>query len=220
MDNTYQNIEITGKAQRSIADQTASQATAYAAVPVLQKKSPEEELQLKSVAQLAAPEEELQMKSAVQMAKPEEEELQMKSAVQLAKPDEEELQMKSAVQLKSRGEDPLMQKKETPPAAANKTGMPDQLKTGVEQLSGIALDDVKVHYNSSQPAQLNALAYAQGTDIHVGPGQEKYLPHEAWHIVQQKQGRVQPTIQAKDVAINDDAGLEHEADVMGAKAIQ
>lgn len=102
----------------------------------------------------------------------------------------------------------------------NKTGLPDNLKSGVENLSGYSLNDVKVHYNSSQPAQLHALAYAQGSDIHVAPGQEKHLPHEAWHVVQQKQGRVQPTIQMKQgVPVNDDAGLEHEADVMGAKAV-
>jgi hypothetical protein len=104
---------------------------------------------------------------------------------------------------------------------ANNTGLPENLKSGVEQLSGFAMDDVKVHYNSSQPAQLNALAYAQGTDIHVAPGQEKHLPHEAWHVAQQKQGRVQPTMQMKQgVAVNDDPGLENEADVMGAKAVQ
>jgi hypothetical protein len=83
------------------------------------------------------------------------------------------------------------------------------------------MDDVKVHYNSPKPAQLNAHAYAQGTDIHVASGQEKHLPHEAWHVVQQKQGRVQPTVQMKgNVAVNDDPGLEHEADAMGAKAVQ
>ncbi len=103
----------------------------------------------------------------------------------------------------------------------NNTGLPDNLKTGIESLSGISMDGVKVHYNSSQPAQLNALAYAQGTDIHVAPGQEQHLPHEAWHVVQQAQGRVKPTMQMKQgVAVNDDPGLEHEADVMGAKALQ
>lgn len=66
---------------------------------------------------------------------------------------------------------------------------------------------------------MQALAYAQGTDIHVAPGQEKYLPHEAWHVVQQKQGRVQPTTQMKGgVNVNDDKELEKEADVMGSKA--
>jgi hypothetical protein len=79
----------------------------------------------------------------------------------------------------------------------NNTGLPDNLKTGVENLSGISLDDVKVHRNSDKPAQLNAHAYAQGTDIHLGAGQEKHLPHEAWHVVQQKQGRVKPTLQMK-----------------------
>lgn len=103
----------------------------------------------------------------------------------------------------------------------NRTGLPDQLKNGVEQLSGFSMNDVKVHYNSSKPAQMQALAYAQGTDIHVGPGQEKHLPHEAWHVAQQKQGRVRPTLQMKEgVAVNDDPSLEKEADNMGARALQ
>ncbi|MFB2772412.1 DUF4157 domain-containing protein [Pelatocladus sp. BLCC-F211] len=100
----------------------------------------------------------------------------------------------------------------------NKTGLPDNLKAGVENLSGYSLDDVRVHYNSPKPAQVQALAYTQGTDIHVAPGQDEHLPHEAWHVVQQMQGRVKPTMQMKEVQINDDEGLETEADVMGAKA--
>lgn len=102
----------------------------------------------------------------------------------------------------------------------NNTGMPDHLKDGIENLSGHSLNDVRVHYNSDKPATLNALAYTQGTDIHVAPGQEQHLPHEAWHAVQQMQGRVQPTMQTKGVAINDSAELENEADQMGGKAIQ
>lgn len=100
----------------------------------------------------------------------------------------------------------------------NTTGLPENLKAGVESLSGMSMGDVKVHYNSSEPARLDALAYTQGTDIHLGPGQERHLPHEAWHVVQQKQGRVRPTLQAKAVALNDDERLEKEADAAGAKA--
>jgi hypothetical protein len=111
-------------------------------------------------------------------------------------------------------EEPLQTKKE------NNTGMPDNLKAGVENLSGIDMSDVRVHYNSSKPSDVGALAYTQGTDIHVAPGQEKHLPHETWHVVQQKQGRVKPTMKAKGVSINDDAVLEFEADVMGAKVLQ
>ena len=57
------------------------------------------------------------------------------------------------------------------------------------------MDDVTVKYNSDKPTQLNALAYAQGTNIHIAIWQEKHLPHKAWHVVQQKQGRVKPTLQ-------------------------
>jgi len=100
----------------------------------------------------------------------------------------------------------------------NETGLPDNLKAGVESLSGFSLDNVRVHYNSSKPATVQALAYTQGTDIHVAPGQEKHLPHEAWHVAQQMAGRVSPTTNINGMPVNDNAALEHEADVMGEKA--
>ena len=103
---------------------------------------------------------------------------------------------------------------------ANNTGMPDNLKSGVEALSGISMDDVRVHYNSSKPAELNALSYSQGSEIHVAPGAEKHLPHEMWHVVQQKQGRVSATVQIQGSHVNTDKALETEADTMGAKAAE
>jgi hypothetical protein len=107
----------------------------------------------------------------------------------------------------------LIQKKE------NKTGIPDGLKAGMESVSGMSLNDVSVHRNSDKPAQLQAHAYAQGTDVHLAPGQEKHLPHELGHVVQQKQGRVAPTTQLKGkVPVNDSPSLEKEADTLGAKA--
>ncbi|MCP5245388.1 MAG: DUF4157 domain-containing protein [Burkholderiales bacterium] len=108
---------------------------------------------------------------------------------------------------------------EEPAAKQNNTGLPDNLKSGIEHLSGMSMDNVKVHYNSSEPTQLNALAYAQDTDIHLAPGQEKHLPHEAWHVVQQAQGRVKPTMQMAGQQVNDDQRLEREADVMGERAV-
>jgi hypothetical protein len=102
---------------------------------------------------------------------------------------------------------------------ANRSGLPDRLKNGVEALSGVSLDGVKVHYNSPHPARLEAFAYARGREIHLGPGQERHLPHEAWHLVQQAQGRVRPTMQMKGgIAVSEQADLEHEADEMGVKA--
>ncbi len=104
-------------------------------------------------------------------------------------------------------------------AEPNQTGMPNSLKAGIESLSGMDMSAVRVHSNSDKPAQLNALAYAQGNDIHLGPGQEQHLPHEAWHVVQQAQGRVAPTTEVAGAAVNDDVALESEADSMGAKAL-
>ncbi|MFC5743216.1 DUF4157 domain-containing protein [Dyella tabacisoli] len=98
--------------------------------------------------------------------------------------------------------------------------LPDGLRSGVESLSGVDMSGVRVHYASPWPAQLNALAYAQGGDIHLARGEEKHLPHEAWHVVQQRMGRVKPTMQAKGVSINDDPALEREADAMGTRALQ
>ena len=116
-------------------------------------------------------------------------------------------------------DDELMQGKfETPEQKRNETGMSDNLKAGIEDLSGFAMDDVRVHYNSPEPATVQALAYTQGTDIYVAPGQEQHLPHEAWHVAQQMAGRVEPTTEVSGLPVNDCIELEHEADVMGARA--
>ncbi len=170
--------------------------------------------------------------NTLQRQGPEEEELQGKfETLQRQGPEEEELLQGKfdGLQRKSLEEDeellqgkfsrPLQRERENT-AAANKTGLPDNLKDGIESLSGMDMSAVRVHYNSSRPARLNALAYAQGNEIHLGSGQEKHLAHETWHTVQQRMGRVQPTMRMGGEQINDDAGLEHEADIMGEKALR
>jgi hypothetical protein len=94
----------------------------------------------------------------------------------------------------------------------NQTGLPDGLKTKAETKSGLSLDSVRVHYHSSQPAQVGALAYTQGTNIYMGTGQEKHLAHELGHVVQQLQGRVKPTGSVSGMPLNDNPALEQEAD--------
>ena len=75
----------------------------------------------------------------------------------------------------------------------DKTGIPRKMKANFENSSGFSFDDVKVHYNSEKPAQLHAHAYTQGNEVYVAPGQEKHLPHELGHVVQQKSDMVKPT---------------------------
>ena len=114
-----------------------------------------------------------------------------------------------------------------PPAPrAGRIGLPDRLRRGMEALSGVALDDVAVHYNSPRPAEVDAEAFARGREIHLAPGQERHLPHEAWHLVQQAQGRVRPTMAGQTIEglggarLNDDKALEREAEVMGSRAAE
>lgn len=93
----------------------------------------------------------------------------------------------------------------------NKTGIPDSLKAQLETKSGYSFDDVQVHYNSVKPAQFQALAYTQGNEVHIAPGQERHLKHELAHVIQQKQGIVKPTAWMNGQPVNDDASLEREA---------
>lgn len=101
----------------------------------------------------------------------------------------------------------------------NNTGLPQQLKTGMESISGVSLDNVKVHYNSSLPQTVQAHAFAQGTDIHLAAGQERHLPHELGHVVQQAQGRVTATTSINGMAVNDSPHLEAEATQLGEAAL-
>ena len=201
----------------SLMQLMAAHAAAQA-MPV-QRVEEEEMLQGKFATAQRVEEEELLQGKFEPVQRAEEEELLQGKFEPVQRVEEEELLQGKfeSVQLKQSDTAQLV---EQAAPKANNTGLPNQLKAGIESLSGMSMDHVQVHYNSSQPAQLNAHAYAQGSEIHVAPGQEQHLPHEAWHVVQQAQGRVKPTMQMKaGVAVNDDVGLETEADVMGAKAL-
>jgi hypothetical protein len=124
----------------------------------------------------------------------------------------------AAIQLRKTDADSAQRREADPAPRRNETGLPGRLKAGVEALSGFSMDDVRVHYGSAKPAQMQAYAYTQGAEIHVAPGQERHLAHEAWHVVQQKQGRVRPTIQFFGVPVNEDSALEREADRFGSLA--
>jgi hypothetical protein len=129
-------------------------------------------------------------------------------------------QAKQTTQLQAMADNYTPQKQHFIQKKENKTGLPDHLKSGMENLSGMSLDHVRVHWNSDKPAAVQAHAYAQGSNIHLASGQEKHLPHELSHVVQQAQGRVKPTTSVNGIAVNDNVGLEKEADSMGSKALQ
>ena len=81
------------------------------------------------------------------------------------------------------------------------------------------MDDVKVHYNSSEPAKVNVYAYAQGNEVHLGAGQEKHLPYELGHVARkQKMMDIKPDSKLNGQLINTDEKLEKKHSI-GQKAI-
>lgn len=159
----------------------------------------------------------------------EEEPLQGKFTAQLAEDDDELMQGKFVAQLAD-DDDELMQGKfETVQRQTeNRTGIPDAVKQRMEDSFGTDFSSVRVHADSQKAPEVGALAYTQGTDIHFAPGQfkpdttagQELLGHELAHVVQQAEGRVQPTTEVGGMPVNDSEALEHEADVMGARVVK
>ena len=84
---------------------------------------------------------------------------------------------------------PVSKGKQATAGPARSVGnLPYALRAGVEALSGQDMGDVHVHRDSAEPAKFGALAITEGTHIYLGPGEDRHLAHEAWHVVQQKQG--------------------------------
>lgn len=110
-------------------------------------------------------------------------------------------------------------------AAGGGRPMPTDVRAKMERALGADFAGVRIHEGGEAQAA-GALAYTQGEQIHFAPGQydprssrgQELLGHELTHVVQQAQGRVAATAQAKGVALNDDASLEREADEIGARA--
>ncbi len=106
--------------------------------------------------------------------------------------------------------------------------LPLPVQNKMEATMGADFSNVNIHPNSQQAQEVGALAYTQGNDVHFAPGQfdpnsqkgQSLIGHELAHVVQQRQGRVQATTQAKGLPVNDDPALEKEADVIGEKAAQ
>lgn len=156
---------------------------------------------------------------------------QSEAAVQMADHREwaaVQAKMVGIVQRMGDDEDESLQGKFEPPVqrAENQTGIPDDVKQRMEDSFGTDFSSVRVHPESAKAPEVGALAYTQGADIHFAPGQfkpdtsagQQLLGHELTHVVQQAEGRVQPTTEIGGMAVNDDTSLEHEADVLGAKA--
>jgi hypothetical protein len=159
--------------------------------------------------------------------KPEEEKPLQGMFVSQLQPEEEEepVQGKFVSQLQSEEEEEPVQGKFPTQLKPNNTGLPDEVKSKMETSLNSDFSDVRMHPDSSKATEVGALAYTQGSDIHFAPGQFKpgspdghqLIGHELSHVIQQREGRVQPTIEVAGMPVNDNPALEQEADTMGAR---
>ena len=104
----------------------------------------------------------------------------------------------------------------------------DDTRSSMESAFGADFSGVRVHtdQNSVQMNQdLRAQAFTHGSDVYFNQGKynpgttegQKLLGHELTHVVQQRAGQVKETMQAVGLPVNDNVGLEKEADEMGEK---
>ncbi len=144
--------------------------------------------------------------------------------IQKADPDDKDLlQGKFPLQKQPEEEKDLMQGK----FPEDHSRIPASVQTKMEGALGTSLSSVNVHPDSSKATEVGALAYTQGTDIHIAPGHyqpstasgKQLLGHELTHVAQQMEGRVQPTGSVGGLPLNDNPALEREADSLGAKAV-
>lgn len=168
---------------------------------------------------------------AVQMKFTEPEPIQGKGIAQRTELEDEDLAQSKPVAQREIDEEEEIQAKFKPSSLPvqkkeNQTGLPDHVKDRMESSFNTDFSDVRVHADSGKAPKVGALAYTQGSDIHFAPGQfspesgsgRQLLGHELTHVVQQRQGRVQPTTEVNGMPVNDSTSLEQEADLQGRKA--
>lgn len=108
----------------------------------------------------------------------------------------------------------------------NQTGLPTDVLGKMEGFFQQDFSAVRVHADSSRADHLGARAFAQGNQVHFGPGEfqprsaggKQVIGHELAHVVQQGQGKVGGGSGTGGTRVNQDPALESEADRLGARA--
>ncbi len=106
--------------------------------------------------------------------------------------------------------------------------LPAGLQHNMENAFGHDFSRVSIQRESTKATEINARAFTQGEEIHFAPGEfntgsesgKNLIGHEFTHVVQQRNGVVNATsVMGKGLSLNDDTGLEREADLLGQKAV-
>jgi len=107
--------------------------------------------------------------------------------------------------------------------------LPEDLQEKIENSFGQDFSNVNIQKNSKEAIGLNARAFTKGDSIHFAPSEfnpnsekgKNLIGHEFTHVTQQRSGVVKPTsVMGEGLNLNNDRGLESEADYFGQKAVR
>ena len=112
---------------------------------------------------------------------------------------------------------------EVRPHEGRKLSLDAAMSSRMQEQFGIRMDQVELR-ESSQPAEMDAKAFAKGNVVQFAPGQfrpdtehgQQLIQHELAHVAQQARGGVRADVEGLNV--NADEGLEHQADLGNVSA--
>ncbi len=116
----------------------------------------------------------------------------------------------------------------TPPVQMKRNeDLPEDFQTKMESSFGEDFSNVKINKDSKDANELDALAFTQGNNIHFKNGEfdssskngQELIAHELSHVVQQRHRDIGTTHKENNYDVNDNEGLEKEADINAKKAV-
>ena len=112
---------------------------------------------------------------------------------------------------------------EVRPHEGRKLSLDAAMSSRMQEQFGIRMDQVELR-ESSQPADMDAKAFAKGNVVQFAPGQfrpdtehgQQLIQHELAHVAQQARGGVHADVDGLNVNANE--SLEHQADLGNVSA--
>jgi len=104
------------------------------------------------------------------------------------------------------------QRNQSPAIAANSFCMPAQLRNNTEQCSGLSLDRVQIHYNSTKPSLLQPTDSMRAKKELEASRQERHAYHELEHLQREKQELERIVLNLDSIATKEAVRSERDKD--------
>lgn len=131
------------------------------------------------------------------------------------------IQLKSADNLSKQSPEHFFDSSAVKQKAAQDSELPGEVMSKMQNSFGRDFSNVEFLENSQAATDFGARAFTQGESVHFAPGQfkpdttsgQRLIGHELAHVGQQRDGEVEPTVQAKTFGVRKKSDeLEDDAD--------